>query len=313
MKYLQCSNRQLPFLITHRDFNYFTKYYRQFSFNEVDPLLGWARSTNSIVADGYIVKNNCVFLNKSDSGIIIFITGGSTSDVVLNRQNWPTHLQRLLTENNISATLVVGAVGGYNSGQELLKTIRDGANCHPFVHVSYSGANDVEYSGYVSPYEYSAFKEMINGGSVPPYLANTITVARNLLAQAPGQLYLKENEPEQPLVYFSRNMNMMHALSVGLNYRFIGILQPVINSGIYKQPETEAANDFHAPLYKKYYPGLKAYAANTPFMVSFTNLFDTCSGPVFVDDCHVQDEYQNLIAIKVFEELLSRKFISVGL
>lgn len=309
-KSLQRTHRDLNFLISNRTLYYFTHYYRQFNFDEIDPLLGWSNKSNTIEASGLSIFNNCISLSNTNKNIVIFITGGSTGDVMLNAQNWPTHLQQLLNKKRISAVVVVGAVGGYNSGQELLKTMRDGVRCKPFIHISYSGANDIEFSGYVSPYEYSIFKEALNGGPPSPYFPNTIAYAKGLLLKHPDTLSLKTNSSESPDSFYCRNMQMMHALSCGFNYHFLGILQPVINSGRYVQAETEAANDFHAPLYKKHYPYFKKFVENTPYMASFTNIFDTCTNRVFSDDCHITDSYQKLVAEKVYEELTARKLIT---
>lgn len=297
------------FLLNNKTIEQLTNYYKGFRFDLIDPLLGWGRTPKDVITSGYTFDNDCVSLKNTQEEITIIITGGSTSDVILHPKNWPISLQQLLNEKQISAKIVVAAVGGYNSGQELLKMIRDGITCNPTIHISYCGANEVETPAYVSPYTYAAYMNMINGNDIPFFLPNTILAIRSWIYSKEAVLQLKEQNEFAPSDFYARNMQLMYGISYANNYSFLGVLQPVVNSGNYKQPEAEAIYNFHSKRYKQYYPAMKLFADTTSYMANFSNIFDTCTGAVFIDDCHLTDGYQKLVALKVYDELVKRNLL----
>ncbi len=287
----------------------FTNYYQGFRFDLIDPLLGWGRTPKDVTRAGYTFDNDCVSLENTRGNITIIVTGGSTSDVILHPENWPILLQKLLNENQVSAKVVVAAVGGYNSGQELFKMVRDGITCNPTIHISYCGANEVETPAYVSEYEYAAYKDMMNGSNVPALLPNTVMVIRSWI-YSKDEMHLKQQNEFIPFDFYARNMQLMYGISYANNYTFLGILQPVVNSGSYQQPEVEVKNDWRSTQYKENYPAMKLFADSTPYMANFSNVFDTCTGKVFLDDCHLTDGYQKIIAVKVYDELVKRNLLT---
>ena len=83
------------------------------------------------------------------------ITGGSTTDDTFsNQKSWPSFLSKILKERKLSHVIYNGGIVGYNSSQELLKTIRDINILKPHIVISYSGINDF-YRGtndFIHPY-----------------------------------------------------------------------------------------------------------------------------------------------------------------
>ena len=130
-------------------------------FDEVDPLLGWARTDDKLKALGFTAEGGNIVLSTTDDTagrMNILITGGSTSDLASEAHNWPVDFCRILKEHGVKAKLYCEGTGGYNSAQELLKLIRDGQHAHPWLHISYSGANEIFNQSYVSAYEHNFYK-----------------------------------------------------------------------------------------------------------------------------------------------------------
>lgn len=83
-------------------------------YNEVDLLLGWAMTKNQLKKRNLQTKHNNVYFeniipNCKDT-LIIYISGGSTSDVGLMDYNWPALFFKKLKEKKICVQLYVGAV-----------------------------------------------------------------------------------------------------------------------------------------------------------------------------------------------------------
>ncbi len=284
-----------------------------FGFDRIDPFLGWSRTDSSILRRGFAIKNNCIFLKSSRRlpdcpPLRILITGGSTTDLALNKENWPIHLHEILEQKNISADIYVGSMGGYNSGQELLKLIQDGDSIHPDIHISYSGANDVS-PDYVSYYESDLFENIYNSSNSSILLPNTIYVLKRLLGLS-APLYLKQYPDDGTIRSFGfwrKNMIMMHGIAQANKYTFVGILQPVLGVGKHVQEREYKAYKDNIACYKDYYPPAIAFAdSNNEFLANMTEVFDSCTARTYVDDCHLTDPYQTFVANRIFELLKER-------
>jgi len=283
-----------------------------FGFDEVDPLLGYSKTKSTLQAQGFNVVSNCVLLSTTDdtTGMInILITGGSTSDLSLYPNNWPVKLCAILKEHGIKAKLYCAGVGGYNSGQELLKLIRDGLETGPWVHISYSGANEFFDPSYVSTYEQVFYETEFNKGPGSLLLPNTVLFMRDLLKLKQQVVTLRQNPPAPIVKFWEKNMRLMHGISTENNYRFVGFLQPVMGSGKFHQQIR--GHDESIAQYRKLYPELRKAAGEHPdFLVDLTTIFDTCKGNVFMDNCHINDPYQEIVAQNIFTGLVEKKIFN---
>jgi len=287
-----------------------------FGFNEIDPLCGWAMSNKSIESMGYETQQNCeVLRSKGDFPSVplkIFITGGSTSNIALHKENWPNQLHQLFIKNKINAIIYAGGVGGFSSGQELLKLLRDGLPLEPDIHISYAGANDAADGGYVSKYEYSFYKTAYRESFTSPILPSTIFLIKKTLNLSYYDVSIKKVQPMNPFYFWKQNMTSMGSIAQKNDYQFIGILQPVLGIGKYKQAnENNIDPGNYRKDYQSYYPKAKEFILKKDSsLYDFTNVFDTVRGNVFVDDCHINETYQPLIAAKVYNTLESMGYFT---
>lgn len=304
--YLQRQQAAEPFLINTKNFR--QKNHQElkgFGYTRVDPLLGWGYTPAATKRLNQITQSNCLVLPalvNNKKPLRVLITGGSTSDVGLKPANWPTHLQRLLADSGICATLYIGAVGGYSSGQEVLKTMRDGVGLRPDVHISYSGANEYISPTYVSRQENTFYRKAFAGKSSGWLLPNLLTAVRGIAADG---LELYEEPHKTPEEFWISNMRLLQGIAAANGYQFIGVLQPLLGTANYRQPEIAQQHSLYVRANQDFYPTLKKHADTTAYLHNWTAVFDTATGPVFVDDCHLADPYQSTIARQVYLLLAS--------
>lgn len=267
---------------------------KHLAYNTIDPLLSWAINPAAIEAQGYKTAHSAIvlehFTNSPDT-TIIYISGGSTSDLMFDSDNWPIFLFQLLKENNYSTQIYIAAVGGYHSGQEYLKTIRDIADIKPDIHISYSGANELESKGYYSEYEYGLFKHLVN-----QRYTGILPNLRKKISAPNSNLDLYQANQVNTFTFWKNNMRYMHALATLDDYQFYGILQPVIYYGSDKENPA-----FDQTLYAEYrkdyddfYPLAQQFARSTAYLWDFTNVFQNEDRLIFKDDCHLLDKKDQL-------------------
>jgi len=285
----------------------FQKDHRQlagYGYRLIDPLLGWGLTDDAITEVGYKQVQNTVLIETEkdcELPLRIWITGGSTSDIVLNKENWPLLFLRLLEEKGYCAEIYVAATGGYSSGQELLKTIRDGISLNPDIHISYSGANEHVSPRYTSRQEQSFYYRAIDGKKPSALLPNTVFALNTFVFKGKDKLELLVESDFPPDRYWINNMNYMKALAIAGNYNFEGILQPLLGTSSYSQKEIESKHRLYVNKNQAIYPAMKSHADTTSYLHNLTAIFDTIHGMVYKDDCHIEAEYQKIVAKAIFD------------
>ena len=217
-------------------------------------------------------------------------------------------MNKILDQKGIKAKIYIAAVGGYNSGQELLKLIRDYPSIKPDIHISYSGANDPTSSSYASGFERSILNNAIQSNGIFP---NTKSL---FLANRKSSLHLYEEDEIDPLLFWKNNQHAMHALSVENSYHFASILQPVL---MYTNKNINPKGDLESTQYflnanNQAYPSFISLADSVVFINNFTNVFsEYADSIVFKDDCHlISDKYNKKLAERIFELLECENFLS---
>ncbi len=218
----------LTMLLLYITENVFHKYNEgNESFPSIDPLLGYSYNKDVIKNMDYDFSNNMILLKtkpiaKDTKRIRILITGGSTSDVSYDVENWPVYLLKLLEEKNYAADIYVGAVTGYNSGQELMKLLGDGLFIKPDVHISYSGINDALSASYVSSYEQNNYNKAFKNKMpwIMPHTINAFVTGSNV------SMDIVERNEADKVDFFLNNISLMYSLAERNHYVFVGILQP---------------------------------------------------------------------------------------
>lgn len=294
-------------------------------FDVLDPLLGWGMSEQRLIEKGFNVMEDHIVLESGDTAqydpLVILISGGSTTDPAIIDHNWPIHFRDVLHEQGIRSRILISAVGGYNSGQELLKLLRDIDLTRPHVHISYSGANEGDPC-YVSNMERDFYYQFAHLKTRFPVFSNTFLLLYSSLYDWNNHLQVRHYVPESMYTvlendtlygvlvrsFWLKNIQSMHGLSKARGYHFVGILQPVMGSGRYQQELVVSQHKTMAGNYIRYYPHLQREIQTNPIeLCDMSAVFDTVAGPVYTDDCHLHPAYQPIIAKAVFDELMRRK------
>ena len=297
-------------------------------FDQIDPLTGWYMSDSLLHSKAFHTESRAIVMQtryQEDKPLLIYLSGGSTTDPAVVPENWPQHLVTLLDSAHVCAKVVIGAVGGYNSGQELLRYMSRDFTLHPDIFISYSGANEWQPS-YVSLMEQGLYNEAAH----PHYrlMPNTITYIRWKMHVTHTGIDLKVIDyfdslkpayyAPDPAAYSSfvsgfwlRNMLAMHAIAASEGHAFIGILQPVQGGSSYTQHNDRSYAEDLIKDYKRYYPGLRTVARDhTDFLADFTTMFDDVKDQVYYDDCHIKKEvYEKMIARKIFALMAERDLL----
>ena len=286
-------------------------------FTTIDPLLGWtvgkrqAKAQNLHYHQGYIVYGSQNLKNKEAVRVAIF--GGSTSDGSLDGSIWvKTFYQNL--ENEFGPTIVFnGAVGGYNSHQELLKIIRDMEFLRPHLVITYDGANEmqgatIENHPMVTKYEHYFYLRALEASKLGfPYTLAMVKILKgqHVSEEIDGQHHGPPN-PASSYENWIKNLSLIQATAKYHGAQYRAFLQPVLGFGKYEKSTRESQIQNTNYLSKRnptfYIPALK----NIHKFDFITNLTDSLDGTkdVYRDDCHLETEGNQRIAQRISEVVI---------
>ncbi len=262
---------------------------------ETDALLGWKIKDYGKYQHEY-GDITLSYLSDGSDVIDIYISGGSTSDLLYDSLNWPNFLLKKFEEKKIPVTIRIGAVAGYNSGQELLKLISSNA-LKPDIHISYSGANEVDHPDYVSLYESEFFQ---NKAHPKPsfFMPNTIAFIREKTSVNSS---VSQRENYAPIEFWNKNMRQMAQLAKGGNYTFFAILQPVAGYRNIIPKKMPVGAKRYIELYPDFYKKATKLVGDKQNFIDLSGIFEKEKQAVFKDDCHLKHKIdQQKIANEIF-------------
>ena len=229
--------------------------------------------------------------NKKDD-FIIMVLGGSTSDESRDRmKTWSYFLYEKLRENGKNITIYNCATAGYNSAQELLRYLRDGAIIKPNLVISYTGINDLtkgrgcnfniptlRYAGEF--YTDNCEQEICFGiederNSFDMWLDNLRNI--RALAKNRGAEYIAF---AQPGIFMKKKHCTKHEKNMVKMLKILCPDEEIEESVLYRE-QCELIQD--------------------DFIVNLVNIFD--DEDVYYDSNHIYENGNAIIASKVFEIL----------
>lgn len=276
-------------------------------YNQLDPLLGWSVADETAQSLSFETKHHTVFLHSTDIScsdtLSIYISGGSTSDLIYNEKNWPHFLLEKFVAEGYCAAIYNGAVAGYHSGQELLKVMRDIKDVQADIHISYSGANEATDPSYISQYERNIYLHLIKP-KPSKFLPNTSYWLRSKLSPSPYAVFdnLGFSKPEN---FWLNNQHLMNSLAQHSGYIHLGVLQPV-NFNPDSSPEGNVDIEQSIKAYQNFYPKIVQEIPDSSYLINLSQLFVNKNDQVFKDDCHLsENKYQEEVAEAIYELLLA--------
>ena len=273
-----------------------------------DPMLGYARKeqedreTKSI--PGYEIWP--VDLNMHNADIRIMVLGGSTSDRI-EGCNWPCQFADIARGKGVSALVINGGCGGYNSTQEMLKLFRDGPALKPDLVVALSGLNDIDFY-----HSYSATAPFVSGYQVQigKYIINTSEAFNWIALGLPNRL------PDYEI--WLRNTRITKHIATDMGAQYCCFLQPGVGVGEFV-PDSfelkliEQANRVVTPLSRKkllkatenFYQNIRNHLAEHPHIIDVSNVFKGMS-KIYRDVRHPNEHGNKILAERIFRELDKR-------
>lgn len=314
----------------------------QFVLSYVDPHLGYAASPtrNPLLEPG----KNYVRYGRENAALTIVALGGSTTDAytaaVLEMSdvdptdpyNWPRDLYRLMSSEGIDASVINAGTLGYNSSQDLLKLLRDMLPLRPDIVIALEGVNDlgfifsVENHPYVAKYQ----KKLLDAITAD---RQTLMIMPNLVRLVSSTLYsgvrtvegytLGVPDETTPAKHWHRNMRAANALCEEFGVEYLCILQPLQGYGVYSPSERERhqlelktstasqymGHDYMTALISFYEEAHDICAAN-PMCADFTDIFSQAQ-EVYFDATHLNERGTQILAQRVFSELLRRDLVTI--
>lgn len=233
--------------------------------------------------------------NKLDYKIVVL--GGSTTDGgIYEFKSWVDFLYEKCADNNV--TIFNGGIAAYTSTQELIKILRDGLCLNPNMIIVYDGINDAKANYKYNPYSI-------------PYL-------EDVFAAAVGQQSLElscnisNKDIRESFDIWYDTIKQMYLLAQGKGIRFFSFLQPNLfskkESSLTLREKTtirvktivDGQYVSDARNYRKLARDRRIEEKNR-YMFDLSDIFDECN--VYIDDCHVFEEGNQIIADKIWEKV----------
>jgi len=309
------------------------KFIRQTSINVLDPLLGYAYSSEKYLP----LKSNEKYVNgivtigeEKDCNLKIAILGGSTSDIWYNG-SWVRPLyEKLNKEKDIKPYIISAAISGYSTNQEVFKLIRDLLPYSPNIIISLSGVNDLGFiqSSSKNPYIHN-YQKRINSfilnkyGKKDNFFNEKFKPKKETLSAMNGDLSLEnlilgtENDLKAS-EHWLKNIRIQKAICQEFEIKYNAFLQPIYGYGEYSPTKEEeeihldflkAMGDNYQLYLNRFYDAAKLLIKDISYIDDLTDIFKNKSN-MYMDPRHPNEKGNNLIAQKIIYILKQNSLIN---
>lgn len=234
-----------------------------------------------------------VFGDMNSAKHIIAILGGSTSDPCI--YPWKSWGEYLWEYNRDDFAVVVGAVAGYSSAQEVIKLIRDILPLNPDLIISYSGVNDLnENYAYVNSYQKRLFERL-----------NKMRLKDTYGASLMGAkvCYGVNNECKCSERWIN-NQRIMHSIAQEFGIVYKAFFQPTLYTKLRGEKDEELFLHMTKPLKKweEYTNDVCEKIKHRDYIINATHWLDEYDG-LFYDRAHVYEIGNKYIAESIYQYL----------
>ncbi len=267
----------------------------------LDPSLGY---TFHRYHDDFSMVMNGLQECPGQKKIKIGILGGSTSDInYFNIKSWPELFLELLADNNISAEIYAGGMSGQIVSQEVVRFIRDFSHQNLDLVISYSGANEphaVEENRFIHSYQKTIFsmmgkylhQEIYYGNGISNPMDNWI-FQEKILHDICALRGIRFYAIFQPNLYFKSNISLCDAELL----EYLGYYRYFPNPPEFK--DYSKIIQTHKEMRKK----IKAEQDRYSWMKDFTQIFDDMQDDIYMDDFHLTETGNQILAGRMYELL----------
>jgi len=258
----------------------------------LDVSLGYTMPLKKTKGDGIRI-----FGDINNAEYIIAILGGSTSDPSYNP--WKSWGECLWEYHPEKWAVVVGAVVGYSSSDEVIKMFRDILPLKPNLIISYSGINDtVQRYPYMNSYQINFYNKL---RALKPQVRWGGSEGMDRISYGLRKEMIQED-------YWINNQRIMHSVATEFGIEYKVYFQPtlfsknrgVIDEEVFSYSETRNVltncEEFSQKVLKK------VKELKLDYIVDATHWLDGVDG-VFYDFAHVSEQGNKMIAERVYQDI----------
>lgn len=245
--------------------------------------------------DGKGVK---IFGDLNNAKRIIAILGGSTSDPCAYM--WKSWGEILWEMSGEDTAVVVCAVMGYSSSDEVLKLMRDVIPVNPDIIISYSGVNDIAYNyPYVNSYQRDLYEKIKRIKLDGP---KTYVGIEDRVCYGSGH-----NIPHAER--WMNNQRIMKSIASEFGIEYIAFLQPTLYTKKCGEKDEEVLRYVEGNINiagrMEYINDIKNMLSQREYeyIVDATSWLDEYDG-LFYDYCHVEETGNKYIAEKIYQYIM---------
>ncbi len=304
----------------------------------IDPNLGVCFHRQNEQHIGFI-KYECNLEIENRPIKIVLLGGSTTAAYRVREKSWGEFLSEKLKAQGISHIIYCGGTQAYTVSQELMKLIRDVLVIEPDMVISYSGANDM------------GLAETRNVAKKNPFISLYQTRLFSTICRMKGRgikgVHWGLETSKDFFEYWYDTERMMYAICKELNIKFKAFLQPTLGSkadccqedadiavlygylyDVRKGEYCSVDSDPYSSVYLKwagidthsYYSSVLKWAKQfreggasicVPWFCNLSDLFDHMDG-VYMDDFHVYERGNQIIADKIWEEIKGEIDMVIG-
>lgn len=299
-------------------------------FGALDPQLGYSHPKRLALEtkkysvsqiDGYGVHRP-----KQGSFNKIVVLGGSTSDPFLAiKKRHPPWTKYLYLECRKLGNCGVwnGGVGGFGSPQELIRLIRDVVPEKPNLVISLHGPNElnrIQRAPFTTGFQNEKLKKeasertfWLNNWMPNLLIAWAWIRNKNDMPAIKQEIYYGYKSTQTPFERWKTNVIMMNAISESQGFTYITALQPLVGFGTYEPAKSVLAASKRSKSYYQsvatFYEQATEFCDNVKFCINLSDAFKGESENLYTDIRHPNDLGNQIIAKKLFEEMLQRKIV----
>ena len=229
--------------------------------------------------------------DKEESYRIVTLGGSTTDGMIYPFKSWSQILYEKIGQENI--TIYNGGVYSYNSGQEVVKLIRDVLTLRPNMVIVYDGFNDM-YCKARYPYEFRHLGQ----------------VFEHAVEHVETNIYMEETKNEMSRGVESQqdvfnnwlsNIRTMYAIASERNIHFFSFCQPALCSKKGKTVQEKnmllstKSDQINFQINKSFRTCLERMAQIPSYMHDLSYIFDG-KPDIYMDICHVWEEGNRIIA-----------------
>lgn len=277
-----------------------------------DTLLGYTREDDW---QGFTIFGN------RDSKYKIMTLGGSTTDATCSGlRSWSELLYNKIKDIYPDISVWCGGMGGFVSGMELFKLIRDGICINPSMIISYSGFNDIyhDYINILAPRDRMAYGYQVD--ILEKALKNGIIYSYNPKIKV-SKVISGDNSAWNIAERWIENERMMKAVCEVNNIVFRSYFQPcrIYEEAIKEEPvdkdilehygrlklRHDVIEDIHMFFFQWY--GIikeKLKEEKNSFITDLSNIFIHESN-IYTDECHVYEKGNRIICNRIYKDIVT--------